>query len=209
MNLDQQPLDLMKYYKKEIEIHKDLKHPGIIQYYGYFLHYDCLVIILELCPEGNLFQFMHNSKGLETVQIQKIFLQVTLVIQYLHQNDIILRDLKPENILISSQHLDVKVCDFGWSFNSNDEEWLLAQGGTQAYMSPEALMGKMQTQETDIWSLGIFLYELYHLKEPYKASSNKEQLLMIYDHQISFDRKKIPTLAINLIKKLLRTSPND
>ena len=68
----------------------------------------------------------------------------------------------------------MKLCDFGWSSDLNDNEWLMTQGGTFAYMSPEAILGKKQTIETDLWSLGILLYELFHLREPFKGKGSKE-----------------------------------
>lgn len=55
----------------------------------------------------------------------------------------------------------------GWAAQINDIKWLRKKAGTYAYMSPEALLGKIQTQKSDIWSLGILLYELFHNIEPY------------------------------------------
>ena len=82
-----------------------------------------------------------------------------------------MRDLKPENCLLTHDNR-IKICDFGWACKFNDEEhYLKLQAGSLPYMSPESLRGDTSTQKTDIWSLGILLYELFFNKEPFLANS--------------------------------------
>lgn len=102
-----------------------------------------------------------------------------------------MRDLKPENILLSADKKSIKLCDFGWASYINDKKWLLKMAGTYAYMAPEVLQGRMQGFETDIWALGILLYEMYHGYEPFKARTPDKILQLIQSRPIKFDSKKI------------------
>jgi serine/threonine protein kinase len=74
--------------------------------------------------------------------------------------------LKPENILLNSENV-VKLSDFGWSAVFNEEEYRETVCGTFEYMAPEIFEKKRQTKKTDIWALGILLYELMHGYAPY------------------------------------------
>lgn len=85
---------------------------------------------------------------------------------YIHSKDIIHRDLKPENILLD-KNMQVKVCDFGWSAIYKEQECRKTMCGTSEYMAPEIFLNQKQSKKTDVWALGILLYELYHKKAPF------------------------------------------
>lgn len=89
-----------------------------------------------------------------------------MAIKYIHDQEIFHRDLKPENILLDS-NLNVKLCDFGFTAKEQKEVARTTFCGTYEYMAPETLQGMNQTKKTDIWSLGILLYELFHLQAPF------------------------------------------
>lgn len=110
-----------------------------------------------------------------------------------------MRDLKPENIILTRDKRTVKICDFGWSSYIEDKESLLKMAGTYAYMAPEVLKGEMQGFETDIWALGVLLFELFHGYEPYKGSDPKTILRKIEQLPIPFVEKLIPKCAQKLI----------
>lgn len=82
-----------------------------------------------------------------------------------------MRDLKPENLLLD-KNFDIKICDFGWtaSLSSNDE-YRKIPSGTFAYMSPESLRGELQGKGSDVWALGILLFEFFNGSEPYGSIS--------------------------------------
>lgn len=83
------------------------------------------------------------------------------------------RDLKPENVLLD-KNFNVKVCDFGWCAEFNENERRQTFCGTSEYMAPEILAQKTQDFGIDIWSLGILLYEMYHKKAPFTGRSPKD-----------------------------------
>ncbi len=125
----------------------------------------------------------------------------------MHLNNYIHRDLKPENILIDGKVL--KICDFGWASHVRDTEWLVVSGGTYAYMSPESLMGKKQGAESDIWALGVLLYELFLAKEPFSGQTSEDQLKIIKNTSLDLDDAKIPISAKILISSLLKNKQEE
>ena len=80
------------------------------------------------------------------------------------------RDLKPENILLDKDY-NIKLCDFGWSALYADDVLRETMCGTFEYMAPEIYKRKNQTKKTDVWSLGILLYELFHGHPPFRGST--------------------------------------
>ena len=80
------------------------------------------------------------------------------------------RDLKPENILLDREE-NAKLCDFGWAVEYDVEIKRKTLCGTYEYMSPEVYYGNGQCLKSDIWSLGILLFELSQGKSPYKVKN--------------------------------------
>ena len=161
--------------QRELELHQEFDTRFIVKLFDFFADADHLYMILEFCPQKNLFQHINTLIKLPQVQVRRVFLEVCSAIQYLHARDIVMRDLKPENILLDSDK-SAKLCDFGWAAKLGDTEYLKAKAGTYAYMSPEALMGQPQNLKTDIWALGILLYEIHYNKEPFEADDTTTQL---------------------------------
>lgn len=82
-----------------------------------------------------------------------------------------------------------------------------ARAGTYAYMSPESLMGNIQDQKTDLWSLGILLYELHMGREPFPGKSSSDMLHLISNQPIKFSSKFFTRESMNLVKALLKFKP--
>lgn len=188
---------------KEFEIHHKLHHPNIVHYYGIIQEETCFYLILEYCNGGNLFQFLVKQQVLSERIISQIFKQILSAIEFIHQNQFVLRDLKPENILIDNRTKAIKICDFGWASSIFDSKWLKEKAGTFVYMSPESLNSEIQGFETDVWALGVLLFELFYNKEPFEGQSGPEVLAKIKKGRIDFDSRKIPIQAKNLILDIL------
>jgi len=113
-------------------------------------------------------------------QIWFIFLQLCEGLKHLHEHGIIHRDLKPLNVFCSSNGRTFKIGDLGVSRQVSEDTLLLKSFyGTPLYLSPELVESKPYNEKTDIWSLGVILYELCALSPPFKGSSLLEVARMV------------------------------
>lgn len=114
-----------------------------------------------------------RNQFLEEQFILNIFRQLVASLKYCHSKRIIHRDLKPENIMITSDNKTIKLIDFGISkVLSLNSVSATTYCGTMPYMSPEILDQKKYSYSTDIWSMGIILYELVCLEYPFNSMSS-------------------------------------
>ena len=191
---------------KEITSQLNMNHPNIIKLYDFFVNGQMIYMLLEYVPNGNIFYFLNKNHPLPQKDIAKLWYQTVLAIQYIHNRKYIHRDLKPENLLLDSDK-NLRLCDFGWCCHFDDTEYKKVAGGTYEYMAPETLRGEMQGPETDLWALGVLLFELFHNKEPYKGKSQREMLACILKTDLKME--KIPEDARTVIRGLLKMNPRD
>ena len=190
---------------REITVHKNLKHPNVIQLIKYFEDTEKVFIVLEYANKGSLFRIIRKQKGLEESKAWQYFSETCLGIKYLHDNGIIHRDLKPENILID-KYDHAKICDFGWCVQSNEIRTTFC--GTLEYMAPEMILCEGHSFQVDVWALGILLYELLHGYAPFRAAKDSEKRQQILGNEIAFG-PKISSLAKDLILKIVKGNPKD
>ena len=199
-NLDQENVE------KELDIHVSLSHEHVIKLYDFFVEDNSVLLILEIAGRGNLFRYI-NRKRITEAEVKKFFVQTSLAIDYLHSQGVIMRDLKPENLLLD-QDYNIKLCDLGWAARLSDTIYCRAKAGTYAYMSPESLQGLQQDVKSDVWSLGILLYELSYNREPYSGNSCHDQLRKIQTSTLNFS-PPIDSEAQKLIVALLKQSVSE
>lgn len=155
----------------EVNNHKMMNHANVVKLYDYFVHKDYFCIVLSY-EKSNLFNYIYNTTlFLHNNLSLMIFQQILLGLQHIHSYNIIHRDLKLENILLTHDN-KIKICDFGASFlvkenNENPNEMI----GTAEYVSPQMICGNKYLYDTDIWSLGVILYELIYHVVPFKPPS--------------------------------------
>lgn len=191
---------------KEIKLHMSLNHPNIIKFEDYLEEKNEVYIFLEYAPNGDLFTQINRNKHSHS-ELLKFFYQTCLAIRYIHSKSIMHRDLKPENILMD-ENMNVKICDFGWSteyFENVSRETLC---GTFEYMAPEVILRQKQTKKTDIWALGILLYELFHGNAPFRGNRMDAILEQITQNRILFKKNVDPEIK-DLIVKILKFYPQD
>ncbi|KAM0687506.1 hypothetical protein COBT_001251 [Conglomerata obtusa] len=158
-----------KQLRRELEIHSNLKHPNILQMYGYFHDKNNIYIILEYACNGELFNLLQrNSRFSETSSANYIF-QVAKALFYMHKNSVIHRDLKPENILIGADN-KLKLADFGWAVRNIDRR-RYTYCGTQEYLAPEMVTEKRHDNAVDLWCLGVLCYEFLTGKTPFEGGT--------------------------------------
>ena len=186
---------------KEITLHKALNHPNIIKFEDFLEERSEVFIFLEYAKNKDLFTQINLRRHPEG-ELLRFFYQTCLAIQYLHARNIMHRDLKPENILMD-EHMNVKICDFGWSTEYLEGVPRETLCGTFEYMSPEVLLRERQTKKTDIWALGVLLYELFHGYAPFQGSRMNDILDQITRDRIVF-RTNVDPEVKDLVLKILK-----
>ena len=100
--------------KREIEIHKQLKHDYIVRLYTNLEDQHFYYLVMEYIPKDNLFNAIRKYRGYNEKKAFWYFIQTVVGVYFLHKNQFIHRDLKPENLLIDNENR-IKICDFGWT----------------------------------------------------------------------------------------------
>jgi len=162
--------------EREIAILKQLKHSNIVELYDVFYNepmQGCISLILEVVPNGELFDFIVARGRLKEAMARRFFRQVASGIEYLHANNIIHRDLKPENLLLDAE-CNIKIVDFGFSnIVRNGGELFSTFCGSPIYAAPEIILQKKyHGPAVDIWSIGVILYVLVIGRLPWKLENN-------------------------------------
>lgn len=165
----------------EVHALERMQHPNIIKTYGHFFHQGSLFLILEYAPGGDLHaevvRRQRSSTYFTEEQIWSIILQICHGLGHMHAHGVIHRDLKSLNLLITgickrSGTYTVKIGDLGVCRSLSDETLLLHTFyGTPLYASPEICENQPYDSKTDMWSLGVVLYELAALKTPFQGPS--------------------------------------
>jgi serine/threonine protein kinase len=215
------PKDL-KDFKKELYIMSKIKAPNIVHFFGATLE-PKLCIVMELCVNGSLYNYLSKSKHeLTWDNVLKWINETARGINTLHswKPPIVHRDLKTFNLLLD-ENLNIKVCDFGLSryMDQGDEisvdTTLQKLRGTYAYTAPEMYclkndVPKSYTPKSDVYSLGIIVWEIVtciitgELQRPYGEFPDIK-----YDYQIIFNvaqkslRPTIPPMCHKKMKQLI------
>ena len=166
-NLFDNKLEILKNIGGEINILKKIKHKYIINAFYALVGYDSTIIMMEYASNGDLFNKI--NEGLDSIQIKKILVQLCIALEYLHKKDIIHRDIKPENILVGGDG-NIRVADFGFACYNSGKTIC----GTIDYIAPEIISSKTYNKSVDYWSIGILLYEMYHINTPFNNNLLRE-----------------------------------
>ena len=195
-----------KLVYQEINLHMSLDHPNVIRFEDYIELPDRVYIFLEYAQNGDMFKFITKFKPNDQT-LMKLYHQTCIAIKYIHSRNIMHRDLKPENILLDAD-LNVKLCDFGWSAEYLENVNRETLCGTYEYMAPEIFFRNKQTKKTDIWALGVLLYEMYHGHAPFRGTRMDTVMNAIMKKVVSF-KKSLPPGIKDLIMKILVFEPKD
>ncbi|KAF2655402.1 Pkinase-domain-containing protein [Lophiostoma macrostomum CBS 122681] len=170
--------------QQEIAVLMGVSHPALLCLKDTFDEDDGVYLVLELAPEGELFNWIVMKQKLTESEARKVFVQLFQGVKYLHERNIVHRDIKPENILLTDKDLHVKLADFGLAKIIGEESFTTTLCGTPSYVAPEILESsnhRRYTRAVDVWSLGVVLYiclcgfppfsdELYSSENPYTLS---------------------------------------
>lgn len=196
-----------KIVDNEIDIHKYLNHPNIVKFIDFFETKEYIVILLELCSDGqSLRDIIKRNKYIPIDKVKTYLTQLLNALEYIHNKGIIHRDIKSNNVLLYDDNT-IKICDFGLS--KRVENTKKNKCGTPNYMPPEVLNGEDHTPMSDIWSLGVMLYYMIIGKAPFETSSIKETYFRIKRLVYYFpDNANISNTSKDLIRKIMRINPD-
>ncbi len=169
----------VRAFVNEAKLLKGLSHPGLVSGYGAAKSGQTLFNRLELVEGTTLLEILDRGTPLEEDPALRIILEVSEVLQYLHGEGVIHRDVKPGNIMLGGNG-KVKLIDLGFAANeaaaANPEDSAV---GTVAYLSPEQAQGGAAADlRSDIYSLGVTLFQLVICRLPFESSDDREVLRM-------------------------------
>lgn len=147
------------------------------------------LLLMEYVDCGDLRQEIRRRRGIAhpftETEVAFIFLQLCMAVDHLHQRNILHHDLKPENVMLSSTGV-VKLGDFGFAHKYAEAvcNRVACTGcGTPYYLSPEALRGERYSLKSEMWALGVILYELMALTGPFLAANRADLRNKVHEGQ--------------------------
>ncbi len=165
--------NLLARFQREARAAAALLHPNIVSVYDVGQDGDRHYIVMEYMPGPTLKEVIRQRAPLPVEQALRIAEQVCAALEYAHRHGVIHRDIKPQNILFSEDEEVVKVADFGIAKSRLDPE-ITAERlalGTVKYISPEQARGVEVVPQSDLYSLGVVLYEMLTGEQPFTGDT--------------------------------------
>jgi len=197
---------------KEARAAASLDHQNICAIHEVEEFDEQLFIVMAYCKGRTLGTLLREEKpGLK--QSLDILIQIADGLGAAHENGIIHRDIKPANVIVSDKG-KVKIMDFGLAKQSGAEtkSMTMAGAGTLAYMSPEQVRGDHVDPRSDIWSLGVLMYQMLAGRRPFKGDYDASVLYSIVNDKHIPAAEAVPDLPTELgaiIERTLEKSPDD
>jgi serine/threonine-protein kinase len=170
-DLEADPI-LFDRFQREAGIGEKLNHPKVMRVYGGDRH-SRIYMVMEWC-EGRLLRQILDEGRISQERAIRIAIGVLDALEYIHANGVVHRDLKPENIMVDAED-NIKLIDFGIAGDASARRLtyanITAALGTPNYISPEQIKGKRGDGRSDIYSMGVILYEMLTGKLPFSGPS--------------------------------------
>ena len=203
----------VKRFNREAKAVTSLSHPNIVSIYDVENEGDFYYLILEYIEGMTLKDYMIKNPRISIETIVHIAKQIAAGLSHAHQNGIIHRDIKPQNILMD-ENLTCKITDFGIARAYGDTTLTQTNQmlGTVYYLSPEQARGNVATAQSDIYSLGILIFEMITGQIPFKGESAVAIALKHLQEElpeIDKYRENIPQSVKNIVLQATMKNPNE
>jgi|Transcript_40522 serine/threonine protein kinase len=164
---DEEALELLE--REVVNHHRLGYHPNIVTFQEVYRAGEELLIVMELCPGGDLYDYVQSKRRLPEDEARSLFIQILKGLYWCHKQGIVNRDIKLDNILMTEDHSQIKICDFGHSKNTLGSSLAKTALGTPGYIAPEVMTSPTtyDGQKADVWSLGCMLYIMLCGKFPF------------------------------------------
>lgn len=209
----------MKRFIREARTVSGLNHPNVLTIYEFGVHDSTRFMAMEYVEGVTLREHLAGNR-LNLHEVLDIGIQIASALNAAHESHVIHRDIKPENIMLRRRDGIVKVLDFGLAkpVKQDGENTLLHTEtgivmGTVSYMSPEqSLALKTLDYRTDIWSLGVVLYEMITGRVPFEGKDLLQQIVAIQEQphaSLSMLHKHVPDELVRIVDKALAKNPDE
>ncbi|MEZ5595117.1 MAG: protein kinase [Pseudomonadales bacterium] len=204
----------LERFTREARAAGALTHPNIVTVYDVGRFAGRPYLTMELLEGPTLEALMATGDLLSHRQVLELAIALARALHYAHENNVVHRDIKPSNILFAHDSLNPKIADFGIARLENGEQTLQTGGhlviGTPRYMSPEQALGETVDRRSDLFSLGVVLFELLTGEKAFDAPTTTSLLIQIArDKPRSFrdTAGDVPMGLHQIVRKLLEKNP--
>ena len=206
--------EIKERFFREAETAGRLTHPNIVTVYDVGEEHDLAYIAMEYLEGHDLSKYTKPDKLLPVKNAIQIIILAAEALSYAHQQNIVHRDIKPANIMFIPKSSTIKLTDFGIARITDSSKTKTGMVlGTPSYMSPEQLVGKHIDGRSDLFSLGVMLFQLLTGRLPFKGDSMASLMFCIANEkhpEITGLRKELKPLGqemSNILDKLLEKTP--
>ena len=200
----------MRRFQREAQSATQLVHPNIVSVYDVGEEDGTNYIVMEYVEGTDLKEYIRERGPLPPREAVRIMTQIVSAIELAHQNRIIHRDIKPQNILIDREG-NVKITDFGIAIALSETSLTQTNTllGSVHYLSPEQARGGMATIRSDIYALGIVLYELLVGEVPFEGESAVSIALKHFQEPLPRISQMLPTVTQSLENVVLKATAKE
>lgn len=203
------PVSLVRF-EREAQAATTLSHPNIVEIYDVGDYKGRRYIVMEYVPGRTLKQVIRSRGSLEADEAIDIEKQLVSAVSEAHHKGIIHRDIKPQNIIVKSDG-SIKILDFGIAIAKGNVQVTQANNvmGSVHYLAPELAKGKPASVQSDIYALGIVLFEMLSGDVPFKADSAVQVALMQMRNEMPSIRSINPSIPQSIENIITRATVKD
>ena len=195
-----------KLFITEASLAGKLAHPHIVQIFDAVVDEGMSYVVMEYVDGGTLEPFAKPENRLPVDKIVEIVFKCSRALDFANRSGVIHRDIKPANILLHGQ-TDIKISDFGSALMTASDSTQISGIGSPAYMSPQQIKEHPLNLQTDIYSLGVVLYQLLTGQLPFQASNNFSMMYQITNVEPqppSSLRPEIPAAVDRIVRRAMQ-----